>query len=94
MLQAYQQLYSLYAKHAIAKSGADRVNSTANVLAWKRSGNAQDLLVVVNMRNAVQAFAVPKKLKGSTWKSAFSDSTMVLNKDLSLQHYQYRLMTR
>jgi glycosidase len=92
MLQAYKDMLAFHNQSAAARKGSisNFVNS-ANVLCIKKVFGSESVVIIVNVRNSTQSYAVPSPLTG-TWTNAITNASYALGSTVSLAPYQYILL--
>jgi len=93
MLQAYKSILNFYNSSDALKKGELTSYPSPDVLAFKRAFEQKEVLVLVNVRNNPSAYPVPVELQGTSWKGAFDLSIVTLPEIMSLQAYEYRILT-
>jgi putative transposon-encoded protein len=92
MLQAYKDMLAFHNESAAARKGSisNFVNS-ANVLCMKKVLGSESVVIIVNVRNSTQSYAVPSPLTG-TWANALTNASYNLGSTVSLAPYQYIIL--
>lgn len=92
MLQAYKDMLAFHNQSAAARKGtiSNFVNSS-NVLCIKKVLGSESVVIIVNVRNSTQSYAVPSPLTG-TWTNALTNASYTLGSTVSLAPYQYILL--
>lgn len=93
-LRKYQRLMTIRAAHPALRNGDLVYYNDTNIAAFKRQKDADEVLVLVNTRNAAQTFTIPAALQSSTWQDALTTSSTTLGTTLSFGAYEYRIFTR
>jgi glycosidase len=93
MKAAYKQMLSFRAANAALRTGALTSYLDNNVVAFSRSTSKQQVLVLVNIRNATTDYTVPGGFVGPTWRTQ-EGGTEVLSPQLSLPPYGCKLLVR
>ena len=91
--RAYQRLLAARAASAALRAGTATAYSTANVCAFTKTAGADQALVLVNVRNAPQAFVVPATLQG-TWTNPLAGGTVAVGASVSLPAYGYLVLRK
>lgn len=65
--------------------------SNDDVCAFSKSRGAEEILVIVNLRNAPRAFTLPAALLGARWKDAYTGADVSVPDQMDLQPYQYHV---
>lgn len=92
MLQEYQDLLAFYNKSAVARRGSNTNYPDVDVVAFKKTLNGDELLVISNTRNQQLSFQLPSALQNSSWTNPFDSSTVSLGSSLLLEEYQYLIL--
>ncbi|MEK9829837.1 MAG: alpha-glucosidase C-terminal domain-containing protein, partial [Schleiferiaceae bacterium] len=66
--------------------------SHADVVCFKRSAGAENLLVFANTRNQTVTMNLATEIKNSTWTDALTGATTSLGTTLTLAPYEYLLL--
>jgi glycosidase len=64
-----------------------------DIVAFKRSNDKGQFLVIVNVRNKEVNYTIPSELNSSEWKDAFGEVAIQLNGQLLLKPYEYKVLT-
>ena len=91
--RAYQRLLATRAASAALRAGTATAYSTANVCAFTKTAGADQALVLVNVRNAPNTFAVPATLQG-TWTNPLAGGTVAVGATVSLPAYGYLVLRK
>ena len=62
-----------------------------DVCAFSKTKDAEEVLVVVNLRNAPGSYTVPEALQSKQWKDAYTGADVTVPAQLDLQPYQYHV---
>lgn len=92
MLAAYQELMEVYAQSAAARKGSLVNFSSPNVVCFKKTYQAEEMLVMVNIRNNNQNFSLPAEIRNTTWDDAFSNTTVSLGDIQALAPFEYLIL--
>ncbi len=92
MLTEYQDLLGFYNYSSVARRGTNTNYPDVDVVAFKKSLNGDELLVITNIRNQEVTFQVPTALRNSTWFNPFSGASITLGSTLVLDKYQYLIL--
>jgi glycosidase len=90
----YKRLMAFRQVSSAVKEGTVESLSDANVVVFKKTFQTEEVLVLVNIRNAVSNYAVASTLANSTWKNAFDNTTVTVGTQVSLQPYQYLILKK
>ena len=95
MRDEYKKLIAIYNEHPSLRSSGKVIpfdDDENNVLIVDRVLNNDNVLVIVNVRDAAHDIELPAMWAGKTVKNLFSGEQMQLNKRITLQPYQYLLL--
>ncbi len=92
MLKAYKKLIALRNTLPVLRYGALTHSSNANVCAFQRSNQNENVLVIVNTRNSSSTYNPPVAVQNVTWKDLLSDSIVTLGNTVNLNAFQYRIL--
>jgi len=67
--------------------------TTSNVVVFTRKSGGKKLLIISNVRETSQAYTVPSAIQG-TWQDEIKKSSMELGTSLSLDPYEYLILTQ
>jgi hypothetical protein len=94
MLAAYQDILQFYAGSEVARSDLGTSYLHDNVFCLQKTGNGEELLIIVNARNQAINFPVPAPLINSSWVDVFTDQDITLEDQVFLTSYKYLIMKR
>lgn len=92
MLQAYKNLMAFYISSEAAKQGSIENFDSADVVCFKKNYDTDELLVIVNVRNAEINFILPDALKNTVWNDALTGNEISLESSILLDNFQYLLL--
>ena len=92
MQQNYRDMLSFYSQSAVARYGTPMPYTDANVMCFKKVLNADQVLVIANVRNTTTNYSIPTALLNSTWTNALTGASVTLGSSLSLTAYQYLIL--
>ena len=92
MQQNYRDMLSFYSQSAVARYGTPMPYSDANVVCFKKVLNADQVLVIANVRNTTTNYSIPTALLNSTWTNAITGAPVTIGSSLSLTAYQYLIL--
>ncbi len=90
----YKRLMAFRQSSNAVKEGVLTTFDDANVVVFKRTFQAEEVLVLVNIKNAVSNYALPTALKNTNWVNALDKSAVGLTAQVSLQPYQYLILKK
>lgn len=94
MLAAYKQIMTIYSENEVARKGSNTYYHTDDVMAFIKTYNGEELLVVVNLRNQTETFEIPTALADSQWTNALDESTLTLSASLELGAFEYIILKK
>ncbi|MCX6234996.1 MAG: alpha-amylase family glycosyl hydrolase [Bacteroidetes bacterium] len=94
MFKEYKWIMSLHATHPALQTGELEYYPDSNIAAFKRKESDDEVVVIVNTRNAVKNFNIPANIQNTTWQNASSDTTVYLGSQLSLNAFEYLILIK
>lgn len=91
--ETYRTLLTFRNSSLAALNGTFLAHPHADVAAFQRILENQNLLILVNTRSSKSIFKIPQTLKG-VWKDVFTGKTVRLRNQVSLKNYQYRILQK
>ena len=92
MKQTFQDLFGIYAASEAAQTGSIKSYGHSDVVCFKRTAGADELLVFVNMRNQSVTMNLATELKNTTWSDALTASSTALGTSLTLGPHEYLIL--
>jgi len=92
MQQNYRDMLSFYSESAVARYGTAVPYTANDVVCFKKVLNADQVLVIANVRNNTTNYAIPTALLNSTWTNAITGAPVNIGSSLSLSAYQYLIL--
>ena len=92
MQQNYRDMLSFYSQSAVSRYGTAVPYTATDVVCFKKVLNADQVLVIANVRNATTNYSIPTALLNSTWTNALTGASVTLGSSLSLTAYQYLIL--
>ena len=95
MRDEYKKLIAIYNEHPALRSSGKVIpfdDDENNVLIVDRVLNNDNVLVIVNVRDAAHKVELPAMWAGKTVKNLFSGDQMQLDKHITMQPYQYLIL--
>ena len=71
----------------------DRYNN-AFILAFKKTFENEESLIIVNVKNINKDFPIPAELNGGTWTDLMSGSQITLDTNMNLLPYEFKILKR
>ena len=94
MFAAYKRIMAIRAAHPALRSGTLEYFANADIAAFKRTTATDEVLVIVNVRNAAKTFSVPTGIQNTSWTDAVSGAAVNLSSTLGLNAYEYRILIK
>lgn len=94
MLQAYKEMMQVYTETDAARKGTITYHATNDAIIFTKNHESEQLLIIINARNAPVNPSVYADLIGTTWTDAITNDTIVLGSTISLTNYQYIIAKR
>ncbi len=91
LTEEYKRLLALRNESAAIRRGDLQSFSDDDVCAFTKSRDAEEILVIDNLRATPSTYTVPEPLRGDHWKDAFSGAEVVIPEQLVLSAYQYHV---
>jgi glycosidase len=94
MLSAYQTLFKFYAGSATAKVEENAVYPHSDVVCFKKNLAGEEILIIVNVRNAAVNYPLPEALKNTVWTDIMTEQTFSLQGSLAMQPYRFLVLRK
>ncbi len=92
--RAYKQLLKARNGSAALRHGTPTAYSSADVCAFTKTEGNEQVLVLVNVRNATKTYTVPAALANTTWTNALQGGAVTLGEQVSLLPYGYMILKK
>jgi glycosidase len=92
MQQNYRDMLSFYSESAVSRYGTAVPYTANDVVCFKKVLNADQVLVIANVRNNTTNYTIPTALLSSTWTNAITGAPVNIGSSLSLSAYQYLIL--
>ena len=92
MQQNYRDMLSFYSQSAVSRYGTAVPYTATDVVCFKKVLNADQILVIANVRNTTTNYSIPTALLNTTWTNALTGASVTLGSSLSLTAYQYLIL--
>lgn len=89
----YGKLLAIRNSSEALRGGELENHSSDDVVAFTRTSDPDQVLIVVNVRNASRTFSIPAQLQ-SEWKDAVTDEIVPLYEQIQLEPYAYRIFRK
>lgn len=94
MLTEYKRLINLRNTHTAIRTGTITDYSNADLVAFKKQKNADEVFVIANSRNSAKTFTVPTALVGSTWINTSNNTSITLGSSINLSAFEYTILVK
>ena len=94
MKVAYKKLFSLYNSNSVLKKGVITDFSDVNIVAFTKSYQSKDCLVLINTRRTTQTFQLNTSLQNIAWTNLIDNSNYTTGTELTLSPYQYIILSK
>ena len=91
MTEEYKRIIGLRNESDAIRRGDLQSFSDDDVCAFSKSKGTEEILAIVNMRNAAITYSLPNSLRGDRWKDAYTGANVTIPGQLDLQPYQYHI---
>ena len=91
-LAEYKQVMGFRQANAVAKEGTLETFDDSDVLVFKKKLNMQEVLVLVNTRNAAKTYTLPTGLSNTSWKNALTNAVTPLSTSINLGAFEYLIL--
>ncbi len=90
----YSQIINVKNNYEAFRKGTLESYTDDNVVAFTRKNENETVLVVVNTRNANVTYSVPSSIQNSNWSDCISEEAVQIGETLSLQPFEYLIVTQ
>jgi glycosidase len=88
--QEYKKIIALRkGSNAIKNGSINHYNNNNDVVAFKKTSGAEEILVLVNVRNQAVSYNVDQSLKSKQWQNAFDQTDYSVANAINLTPYSY-----
>ncbi|GAA4050730.1 alpha-amylase family glycosyl hydrolase [Flavobacterium chungnamense] len=94
MLTEYKRLINLRNTHAAIRTGTIIDFSSADLVAFKKQKNADEVFVIANSRNSAKIFTVPTALVGTVWINTSDNTSITLGSSINLSAFEYTILVK
>lgn len=94
MLAAYKDIMNIYTTYDAARLGTNTNYITKDVVMFTKTYGTEQLLIMVNTRNAPVESTVDPAITGLYWTDAFTGDTLQFGASVQLTGYQYIIARR
>ncbi|PKP32148.1 MAG: alpha-amylase [Bacteroidetes bacterium HGW-Bacteroidetes-16] len=92
MQDIYVKMLQFYSSSEIVKMGAMTTYDNASVVTFLHRLKIDEVLVIVNTKNAPISYSIPNDLLNTNWTDALTDDAVTLGNQLELQPFEYRIL--
>jgi glycosidase len=90
----YKKILAFRNGSAAIRRGELTSFSNTDVCAFTKKKGAEEVLVIVNLRNRALDFALPAALANTSWKDAFDGRPVTVPQQLALEPFSYTVLKR
>ena len=94
MLNAYTEMLTFHSSSKAARMGEMESLSTNDVLAFTRSFEQEEILVIDNLRNSAEIYDVPAEYENTVWTDAFDGREILLGGTREMGAFEYVVLRR
>lgn len=94
ILIEYKNLLAFYNSSDAVRRGGLESYSSKDVAVFTKQYKGEEVLVISNLRNKTATYNVPSELAENTWKDVFTDSTVAVEKQITLPPFAYRVLKK
>lgn len=94
MLTEYKRLINLRNTHTAIRTGTITDYSNADLVAFKKQKNADEVFVIANSRNSAKTFTVPIALVGTVWINTSDNTSITLGSSINLSAFEYTILVK
>ncbi len=87
--EEYKRIMGLRASSNALRRGELHSFDTDDVCAFDKTAEAEEILVIDNLRATASTFTVPEPLLAKSWKDAYTGADVTLPSEVNLTPYQY-----
>lgn len=94
MLHSYKSILGFYNASKALRSGTLQTYDDNDIISFIKIYSTENVLVIVNCRNALISYKVPSGLVNSSWTNALDNSSLNLGTTILLQPYQFYILKK
>ncbi|SMD37953.1 Glycosidase [Reichenbachiella faecimaris] len=94
ILKQYQDLMAVRESVLEVLHGELIAYSDTDVIAFSRTNETSELLILVNTRATSKTFSLPTSLQNSSWENLLTDENIPLGNEISLDAFQYLILQK
>ena len=92
LLNSYQDLFQFYSQSNVAKRGQNIVYPNDDIVCFKKVLGNEEVVIIVNTRNAIKNFNLPNELENTNWVDVLSQNTVSFSSQLTLEPYKFYIL--
>jgi glycosidase len=92
MLSQYQTMLQYYSAHKVARTGENTMYSDPDVVCLKKSLEENEVLILINVRNATMEFNIPEELQNTSWINIMTQEEVSFSDKITLAPYEYYIL--
>jgi len=94
MEDAYEKLLRIYGSSAVFTKGSLQYFANNDIAVFKRIYNAEEYLILANVRNIQKNYALAAELQNTTWTNTADGASVSLTTSVSLDAYEYLVLKK
>ncbi|RCH55776.1 alpha-amylase [Mucilaginibacter hurinus] len=94
MTEEYQKLIAFRKSSEAVKTGELTTYNDRDIIAFEKKQGSEQVLVLVNVRNAEISYTIPAVHQNSGWKNALTGADVTLGNQLNLPAYHYIILKK
>lgn len=94
ILKQYQDVMTARAEVLYIVKGELITYSDTNVIAFSKTTESSELLVLVNTRSSDQTFTLSEALQNSSWNNLLTDKTQSLSSEVNMNAFQFLILQK
>ena len=91
-LAEYKQIMAFRQANTVVREGSLENFDDTDIAVFKKKLNNQEVLVMVNTRNAAKTYTLPSNLANTSWKNAFNNGNTPLSTSVNFGAYEYLIL--
>jgi glycosidase len=94
MTAEYKKIIAFRNSSAAIRRGTLTSHSTQDVCAFTKVSGTETVFVAVNVRNSTSTYTLPVGVSNSAWNNAFTGTQVTTDAEISLEPYEYYVLTK
>ena len=94
MVAAYKKILAFRAAHEAVKAGTLSTYPDADIVAFEKVSGADDVLVLVNVKNSTVNYAIPSAFQNTGWTDGLTGAAVTLSSQYTFQPYAYLVLKK